>query len=133
MGIRFQFLGCRVGVSDMQTRLIKTVAAHPYTGSVAEELLQYYFIVPLQGIALNAHLALLQDGNFVQRHIGSKLILQAVNINELTVKFFFIGVKLHKEGAPFLMITLHELLQFDFTRTFVGLLCSYITMCSSTT
>ena len=41
------------------------------------------------------------DGDILVRHIGGQLVLQAVDVNEDTVEFFFVGFKLQKALLTF--------------------------------
>ena len=53
----------------------------------------------------------MQDGDFVKRDIGSEFVLQAVDVDELAVEFFLVGVELHEEVLPLPLVLLHAPLQ----------------------
>ena len=62
-------------------------------------------------LSLNRYLSLLEDGDFVERHVGCEFVLQAVDIDELAVELFFVLVELHEEVFPLLLVLLHAPLQ----------------------
>lgn len=43
-------------------------------------------------LSLNRDFSLLKDSDFVERHIGRKLVLQAIDVDELAVEFFLVLV-----------------------------------------
>ena len=46
----------------------------------------------------------MEYGDFVHRDFGMKLVLKTVNLDELTVKFFFVGVELMEKRFPFAFV-----------------------------
>ena len=58
-------------------------------------------------LSLNRYFSLLEDGDFVERHVGCEFVLQAVDIDELAVELFFVFVELHEEVLPLLLVLLH--------------------------
>ena len=55
---------------------------------------------------LHRNLTLLKDGNLIQRHIRCEFILQAVDLDELAVQLFLIGVQLVELAGPVLFVHL---------------------------
>ena len=53
------------------------------------------------------YLPLLEDGDFVERHVGCEFVLQAVDVDELAVELLFVLVQLHEEVLPILLVLLH--------------------------
>ena len=90
---------------------IYAVATHKTAYEVADELLHDNGIVPDDFSVFDINLAFLQDGDFIQGHIGSELVLQAVDVDELTVEFFFVLMKLKELGGPLHLIEVHTPLQ----------------------
>ena len=52
----------------------------------------------------NCYFSLLQDGDFLQRYIGSQFVLQTIDFDELAVQFFLVLVESHETLSPFLLI-----------------------------
>ena len=53
---------------------------------------------------------MLEDGYLVERNIRSEVVLQAVDVDKLTVDLFVL-VQLHEEVLPLLLVLLHAPLQ----------------------
>lgn len=96
---------------DDESGAIYAVATHKTAYEVADELLHDNGIVPDDFSVFDINLAFLQDGDFIQGHIGSELVLQAVDVDELTVEFFFVLMKLKELGGPLHLIEVHTPLQ----------------------
>ena len=54
---------------------------------------------------------MLKDSDFIQGNIGCEFVLQTVDVDELAVEFFLVGVELHEEVLPLLLVLLHAPLQ----------------------
>ena len=55
-------------------------------------------------LSLNRDFTLLKDSDFIERHIWSQLVLQAIDVDELAVKLFLVLVQLHKLALPLLLV-----------------------------
>ena len=69
--------------------------------------------MPFQTVVYDADLSLLQDGDFIQRHIGSQFVFEAVNADELAVQLFFVLVELHETLRPLGLELLHKVAQTE--------------------
>ena len=58
-------------------------------------------------LSLNRDFTLLKDSDFVERHIGRKLVLQAVDVDELAVELFLVLVELLELMLPLLLVLLY--------------------------
>ncbi len=96
---------------DDESGAIYAVATHKAAYEVADELLDEDGIVPHDFTVFDVNLAFLQDGDFIQGHIGSELALEAVDVDELAVQLFFVLMKLKELGGPLHLIEVHTPLQ----------------------
>ena len=62
-------------------------------------------------LSLNRDFSLLEDGNFVQGDIGGEFVPETVDVDELAVELFLVGVELHEEVLPLLLVLIHTPLQ----------------------
>ena len=51
---------------------------------------------------------MLQDGDFLRRHVGRQFVLQAVYLDKLAVQFLFVGMKLEELLRPMLPVGIHQ-------------------------
>ena len=84
-------------MSDVESWFVKSVTAHPATDGIANELLDDYVIMPDDFVVLNGNFALLEDCYLIEWNIWREFILQSVDLYELAVQLFLVGVKLIEE------------------------------------
>lgn len=58
-------------------------------------------------LSLNRDFTLLKDGDFIQWNIRSKLVLQAIDVDELAVELFLVLMQLHELALPLRLVLLH--------------------------
>ena len=56
----------------------------------------------------NTYFTLLQDGDFLRRHVGRQFILQAVYLDKLAVQLLLVGMKLEELLRPMLPVGIHQ-------------------------
>ena len=61
----------------------------------------------LRFLFLDRNFSLLQDGYLVKRNVRSQLVFQTIDMNELLVESFFVGVKSVEDLAPFLLVSVN--------------------------
>ena len=71
-------------------------------------MLHQDIVMPYNFAVFYRDFTLLEDGDFIKRHIGSELLLQAVDVDKLTIEFLFILVELHELMFPLLFVLLHS-------------------------
>ena len=126
-------------VGKDETRTVDAVTPHHAAYGIADKLFNYHIVIPsnhfctkckrfarvitfviklTMHVAINEYFSLLQDGDFVQWHIGSQLILQTVDVDKLAVEFLFVGMELHEEGFPLTVVLIYEVAQADVSAAF---------------
>ena len=97
----------------MESRFVQAITAHPAADGIAEQLLHKDIVIPFDCCTIHTvtsrarketDFSLLEYGDFVHGYIGMKFVLKTVDLDELTVKLFFVGVELVEEGFPFAFI-----------------------------
>ena len=63
-------------------------------------MLNYDISLELELAVLDLDFALLEDGHFIKRYFRSEFFLKAVDLDELTVQFFFICMKISEHLLP---------------------------------
>ena len=71
-------------------------------------MLHQNIVMPYNFTVFYRDFTLLEDGDFIERHIGGEFVLQAVDVDKLTIEFLFILVELHKLMLPLLLVLLHS-------------------------
>ena len=87
----------------MQAGLVQPVSAHADSDEVAQELLHDDIGVEDELVVLDGDLSLLEDSDFIKRHIWSQLVLQAIYLNKLLVELLLISMELHELLRPFVL------------------------------
>ena len=97
----------------MESRFVQAITAHPAADGIAEQLLHKDIVIPFDCCTIHTvtsrarketDFSLLEYGDFVHGYIGMKFVLKTVDLDELAVKFFFVGVELHKELLPLVLV-----------------------------
>ena len=97
----------------MESRFVQAITAHPAADGIAEQLLHKDIVIPFDSSTIHTvtsrarketDFSLLENCDFIHRHFGMKFVLKTVDLDELTVKLFFVGVELVEEGFPFAFI-----------------------------
>ena len=97
----------------MESRFVQAITAHPAADGIAEQLLHKDIVIPFDCCTIHTvtsrarketDFSLLEYGDFVHGYIGMKFVLKTVDLDELTVKFLFVGVELHKELLPLFLV-----------------------------
>ena len=100
----------------MESRFVQAITAHPAADGIAEQLLHKDIVIPFDCCTIHTvtsrarketDFSLLEYGDFVHGYIGMKFVLKTVDLDELTVKLFFVGVELMEEGLPFVFVLVH--------------------------
>lgn len=57
---------------------------------------------------LNTYFSLLQDGDFLRRHVGRQFVLQVVYLDKLAVQFLLVGMKLEELLRPMFPVGINQ-------------------------
>ena len=71
-------------------------------------MLHQNIVMPYNFVVFYRDFTLLEDGDFIERHIWSEFVLQAVDVDKLAIEFLLILVELHELMFPLLLVLLHS-------------------------
>ena len=104
----------------MESRFVQAITAHPAADGIAEQLLHKDIVIPFDCCTIHTvtsrarketDFSLLEYGDFVHGYIWMKFVLKTVDLDELTVKLFFVCVELMEKRFPFAFVLVHAPLQ----------------------
>ena len=97
------------GMSNMQTRAVETITSHHTTNNVWYKLLEDNVLIPFKLTILYLYLLLLKNGYLIKWDIRCQFVLKTINLDKLTIKFFFIVMELVELFCPFCDKSIHRL------------------------